>query len=40
MGWPRSFCANAARHARVIRNRYTFLEVAADSRLLATPELI
>ncbi|MHC4610941.1 MAG: sn-glycerol-1-phosphate dehydrogenase, partial [Planctomycetota bacterium] len=31
LGWPRAFYANAVRHAREIRNRYTFLDLAANS---------
>ena len=31
LGWPRQFCLNAVRHARDIRSRYTFLDLAADS---------
>jgi glycerol-1-phosphate dehydrogenase [NAD(P)+] len=31
IGWPRSFYGNALRHAREIRNRYTFLDLAASS---------
>jgi glycerol-1-phosphate dehydrogenase [NAD(P)+] len=31
LGWPRQFYRQAIRHAREIRNRYTFLDLAADS---------
>jgi len=31
LGWPRDFYREAVRHARLIRNRYTFLDLAADS---------
>ena len=31
LGWPRVFYDDAVRHAREIRNRYTFLDLAADS---------
>jgi glycerol-1-phosphate dehydrogenase [NAD(P)+] len=31
LGWPRDFYGDAVRHAREIRNRYTFLDLAADS---------
>lgn len=31
LGWSRDFYADAVRHAREIRNRYTFLDLAADS---------
>jgi len=31
LGWPRDFYREAVRHAREIRNRYTFLDLAADS---------
>ncbi len=29
--WPRPFYREAVRHAREMRNRYTFLDLAADS---------
>ncbi|MCH8036150.1 MAG: hypothetical protein IIC53_03390 [Proteobacteria bacterium] len=29
--WPRPFYRDAVRHAREMRNRYTFLDLAADS---------
>jgi glycerol-1-phosphate dehydrogenase [NAD(P)+] len=32
--WPRAIYQDAVRHAREIRNRYTFLDLAADARLL------
>jgi glycerol-1-phosphate dehydrogenase [NAD(P)+] len=32
--WPRPFYGEAVRHAREIRNRYTFLDLAADSGML------
>jgi glycerol-1-phosphate dehydrogenase [NAD(P)+] len=31
LGWPEPFYRTALRHAREIRNRYTFLDLAADS---------
>lgn len=31
LGWPRDFYRRAIRHAREIRNRYTFLDLAVDS---------
>jgi len=31
LGWPRQFYHRAVRHARDIRSRYTFLDLAADS---------
>lgn len=34
LGWPQDFYETAVRHAREIRSRYTFLDLAADSRLL------
>lgn len=34
LGWPRGFYGEALRHAREIRNRYTFLDLAADGGLL------
>jgi glycerol-1-phosphate dehydrogenase [NAD(P)+] len=34
LGWPRGFYREAVRHAREIRNRYTFLDLAADTGVL------
>jgi glycerol-1-phosphate dehydrogenase [NAD(P)+] len=34
LGWPRAFFGQAVRHAREIRNRYTFLDLAADGGVL------
>ena len=34
LGWPDDFYGGAVRHAREIRNRYTFLDLAADSGVL------
>ena len=34
LGWPDGFYDGAVRHAREIRNRYTFLDLAADSGAL------
>jgi glycerol-1-phosphate dehydrogenase [NAD(P)+] len=34
LGWPAEFYRQAVRHARLIRNRYTFLDVACDSGFL------
>lgn len=34
LGWPRDFYLGAVRNARKIRNRYTFLDFAADARVL------
>jgi glycerol-1-phosphate dehydrogenase [NAD(P)+] len=34
LGWPRASYENAVRHARTIRNRYTFLDLAADAGVL------
>jgi glycerol-1-phosphate dehydrogenase [NAD(P)+] len=34
LGWPGDFYRDAVRHAREIRNRYTFLDLAADSGVL------
>jgi glycerol-1-phosphate dehydrogenase [NAD(P)+] len=31
LGWPLEFYRTAVRHARLIRNRYTFLDLVADS---------
>jgi glycerol-1-phosphate dehydrogenase [NAD(P)+] len=40
LGWPRDFYRQALRHAREIRNRYTFLDLAADSGVLQDAERI
>jgi glycerol-1-phosphate dehydrogenase [NAD(P)+] len=40
LGWPRGFYLEALRHAREIRNRYTFLDLAADSGALQDAELV
>jgi glycerol-1-phosphate dehydrogenase [NAD(P)+] len=34
LGWPHAFYGAAVRHAREIRNRYTFLDLAADAKVL------
>jgi glycerol-1-phosphate dehydrogenase [NAD(P)+] len=34
LGWSRGFYREAVRHARKIRNRYTFLDLAGDARAL------
>ncbi len=34
LGWPEDFYREAVHHARLIRNRYTFLDLAADSCFL------
>ena len=34
LAWPREFYRAAVRHAREIRNRYTFLDLAADGGVL------
>jgi glycerol-1-phosphate dehydrogenase [NAD(P)+] len=34
LGWPRAFYGEAMQHAREIRNRYTFLDLAADGGAL------
>jgi glycerol-1-phosphate dehydrogenase [NAD(P)+] len=34
LGWPRAFYRDAVRHAREIRDRYTFLDLGGDSGLL------
>ena len=34
LGWPPALVAEAMRHAREIRDRYTFLDLAADARLV------
>ena len=38
--WPKPFYLEAVRHAREIRNRYTFLDFAADCELLERVTLI
>jgi glycerol-1-phosphate dehydrogenase [NAD(P)+] len=38
LGWPRAFYRAAVRHAREIRGRYTFLDLAADSGLFDRPD--
>ena len=35
LGWPRAFYRGAVQHAREIRDRYTFLDLAADSGFFA-----
>jgi len=40
LGLSREFFANAVAHAREIRNRYTFLDLAADSSRLPAEKLI
>jgi glycerol-1-phosphate dehydrogenase [NAD(P)+] len=40
LGWPRDFYLQALRHAREIRNRYTFLDLAADSGALADADRV
>jgi len=40
LGLERAFFSNAVLHAREIRNRYTFLDLAADSRRLQPEKLI
>jgi glycerol-1-phosphate dehydrogenase [NAD(P)+] len=37
LGWPVEFYANAVNHARMIRNRYTFLDFAANCGIPARP---
>jgi len=39
LGWPPEFYREAVRHARKIRNRYTFLNFTADCGLLDQVEL-
>jgi glycerol-1-phosphate dehydrogenase [NAD(P)+] len=34
LGWPRPFYRQAVRHARLIRSRFTFLDLAADAGVL------
>ena len=34
LGWPRTFYGEAMQYARAIRNRYTFLDLAADGGVL------
>ena len=40
LGISRAFFADAVLHAREIRNRYTFLDLAADSRRLLPEKYI
>ena len=37
LGWPAEFYAHAVNHARLIRNRYTFLDLAANCGVPASP---
>lgn len=37
LGWPEAFYREAVRHAREIRGRYTFLDLAADSGAFEAP---
>lgn len=37
LGWPRAFYAKAVDNARLIRNRYTFLDFAANSGMAIAP---
>lgn len=38
--WPRSFYLDAVRHAREIRDRYTFLDLAGDCGMLESPDFV
>ena len=40
LGWSRDFYLQALRHAREIRNRYTFLDLAADSGALQDADIV
>ena len=40
LGWPATFYREAVRHAREIRDRYTFLDLAGDSGLLDRPDVL
>jgi glycerol-1-phosphate dehydrogenase [NAD(P)+] len=40
LGWPVAFYRDAVRHAREIRDRYTFLDLAGDSGLLDRPGVL
>ncbi|MDH3792881.1 MAG: sn-glycerol-1-phosphate dehydrogenase, partial [Rhodospirillales bacterium] len=40
LGWPAAFYREAVRHAREIRDRYTFLDLAGDSGLLDRPDVL
>ncbi|NCF27936.1 MAG: iron-containing alcohol dehydrogenase [Gammaproteobacteria bacterium] len=40
LGWPRNFYSQALCHAREIRNRYTFLDLAADSGALQDADIV
>lgn len=37
LGWPAAFYAHAASKARLIRNRYTFLDLAANCGIAIEP---
>lgn len=40
LGWPPAFYQQAVRHAREIRNRWTFLDLAADAGVLDESEMM
>jgi glycerol-1-phosphate dehydrogenase [NAD(P)+] len=40
LGWPPGFYQQAVRHAREIRNRWTFLDLAVDADALGEPEMM
>lgn len=40
LGWPPAFYRQAIRHAREIRNRWTFLDLAADAGVLDESEIM
>jgi glycerol-1-phosphate dehydrogenase [NAD(P)+] len=40
LGWPPAFYRDAVRHAREIRDRYTFLDLAADSGLFEQGDVL
>jgi glycerol-1-phosphate dehydrogenase [NAD(P)+] len=40
LGWPPAFYQQAVRHAREIRNRWTFLDLAADAGVLDESEML
>ena len=39
LGWPPAFYTQAVLHAREIRNRWTFLDLAADAGVLGVPDI-
>jgi glycerol-1-phosphate dehydrogenase [NAD(P)+] len=40
LGWPSAFYRDAVRHAREIRDRFTFLDLAAESGMFAQADVL